>query len=109
MISSLVSGEEVKHLRKRVDALESVAGVASARSSRLSSSGVNIIDPLDASYIDRSSAGSTITRAENGINLGAAVPGGGAQDSAALHRTVQQWVRAELRSDSLRGEETQTY
>ena len=75
------------------------------------SSGDNIIDPLDSSYIDRSSSGSTLTRSDNTINLGAAGTGGGTgsaqgQDSVALQRTVQQLVRAELRSDALRGEHT---
>lgn len=101
----------MKRLKNRVDALEAITGTASARSSRLSaSSGINIIDPLDSSYIDRSSSGSTLTRSDNGINLGAAGPGGGAgsgpgQDSAALQRAIQQLVRAELRSDAVRGTE----
>lgn len=102
----------MKRLKARVDALEAISGTASARSSRLSaSSGINIIDPLDSSHIDRSSSGSTLTRSDNGINLGAAGPGGGAgsgpgQDSAALQRAVQHLVRAELRSDAVRGTET---
>lgn len=101
----------MKRLKKRVDALEAITGTASARSSRLSSSsGINIIDPLDSTYIDRSSSGSTLTRSDNGISLGAAGPGAGAgggsgQDSAALQRAVQQLVRAELRSDAVRGTE----
>lgn len=99
----------MKRLRNRVEALESVTGTASARSSRLSaSSGINIIDPLESTYIEKSSSGSTLTRSDNGINLGAAGPRGGAaagsgQDSAALQRAVQQLVRAELRSDAVRG------
>lgn len=99
----------MKRLRKRVDALESVTGTTSARSSRLSaSSSVNVVDPLDSSYAGRSSAGSTLTRTDNGINLGAAGPAGGTwsgtgQDGAALQRAVQQLVRAELRSDAVRG------
>ncbi|XP_023287174.1 collagen alpha-1(XVII) chain-like isoform X2 [Seriola lalandi dorsalis] len=106
-------GEELKHLKKRVEALEAIAGTASARSSRLSgSSGINIIDPLDSAYIDRSSSGSTLTRSDNNINLGAAGPGGVAGsgpglDSVALQRTIQQLIRAELRSDAVR--ETLTY
>jgi len=108
-----LAGEQVKRLQNRVDALEAITGTASARTSRLSaSSGINVIDPLDASYIDSSSSGATLTRSGNGINLGAAGPGGGAgsgpgQDGAALQRAVQQLVRAELRSDAARGAETQ--
>lgn len=104
----------MKRLKSRVDALESTSGTISARTSRLSaSSGVNIIDPLDSSYIDRSSAGSTLTRSDNGINLGAGNPRGGSwsgpgQDGAALQRAVQQLVRAELRSDTVRGEKKTT-
>lgn len=92
-----------------MDALESLTGAASARSSRLSaSSDVNIVEPLDSSYAGRSSAGSTLTRTDNGINLGAAGPAGGTwsgsgQDGAALQRAVQQLVRAELRSDAVKG------
>lgn len=100
----------MKRLKNRVDALEAITSTTSARSSRLSASstGVNIIDPLDSAYIDRSSAGSALTPSDNGIYLGAAGPGGGAgtepgQDSAALQRAVQQLVRAELRSSALRG------
>lgn len=101
----------MKRLQNRVDALEAMTGMASVRSSRLSAaSGINIIDPLDSTYIERSSAGSTLTRSDNGINLGAAGPAVGAgsgpgQDSAALQRTVQHLVRTELRSDALRGTE----
>lgn len=104
-----LTGEEVKRLKNRVDALESITGTTSARSSRLSaSSGINIIDPLDPSYVDRGSAGPTITRSDNGINLGSARSGGGSwngpgQDGSGLQRTVQQLVRAELRSDAVRG------
>lgn len=104
-----LTGEEVKRLKNRVDALESITGTTSARSSRLSaSSGINIIDPLDPSYVDRGSAGPTITRSDNGINLGAPRSGGGSwngpgQDGTGLQRTVQQLVRAELRSDAVRG------
>lgn len=100
-----LAGEELKRLRNRVDALEAITGTASARTSRLSaSSGVNIVDPLDSSYIDRSSAGSTLTHSDNGINLGVAGSGPG-QDPAALQRTIQHLVRAELRSDAVRGTE----
>ncbi|KAF0037843.1 hypothetical protein F2P81_010717 [Scophthalmus maximus] len=101
--------EEVKRLKNRVDALEAITGTASARSSRLSASSgaTNIVDPLDSLYFDRSSSGSTLTRSDNTINLGAAGPGGDAgsgprQDGAALQRTVQNLVRAELRSDAVR-------
>uniref|UniRef100_A0A672ZUD4 Uncharacterized protein n=1 Tax=Sphaeramia orbicularis TaxID=375764 RepID=A0A672ZUD4_9TELE len=108
-------GVEIKRLRSRVEALEAAAGVSSAHSSRLSaSSGINIIDPLDSAYIEKSSSGNTLTRSDNGINLGASGPGPGTgtgsgpgQDDAALQRAVQQLVRAELRSDALR--ETLTY
>ncbi len=99
----------MKRLRNRVDALEAITGTASARSSRLSaSSGINIIDPLDSSYVDRSSSGSTLLRSDNGINLGAAGPGGGTgsglgQDSVALQRAVQQLVRTELHSSAVKG------
>lgn len=99
----------MKGVKNRIDALEAIVGTASARSSRLSaSSGMNIVDPLDSVYIERSSSGSTLTRSDNTINLGAAAPGGGAinapgLDSTALQRLVQQLVRAELHSDALRG------
>lgn len=108
-IFSLNLGEEVRHLKNRVDALEAITSTNSVRSSRLSASqGINIIDPLDSAYIDRSSSGSTLTRSDNTINMGAAGPGGGTgsgpvPDSAALQRTVQQLIRAELRSDAVRG------
>lgn len=104
-----ITGEEVKRLRNRVEALEAITGTASARSSRYSaSSAINIVDPLESTYIDRSSSGSTLTRSDNGINLGASGPGlenVPGQDGAALQRTVQQLVRAELRSDAVRGTE----
>lgn len=97
----------MKRLKNRVDALEAGSATASATSSRLSS-GINIIDPLDSSYIEKSSAGSTLTHSDNTINLGSAAAGGGGgsgprPDSAALQRTVQQLLRAELRSDTFRG------
>lgn len=99
----------MKRLKNRVDALEAITGTASARSSHLSAaSGINIIDPLDSSYIDRSSSGSTLTHSDNGITLGATGPGAGhgsAQDSAALQRTIQHLVRTELRSDAVIGTE----
>lgn len=96
----------MRHLKNRVDALEVLTGSTSARSTRLSASQGVIIKPLDSAYIDRTS--STLTRSDNTINLGAAGPGGGtgtgpALDSVALQRTVQQLVRAELRSDAVRG------
>uniref|UniRef100_A0A8C5CZW2 Collagen alpha-1(XVII) chain-like n=2 Tax=Gouania willdenowi TaxID=441366 RepID=A0A8C5CZW2_GOUWI len=111
-------GEEVKRLKSRVDALESgTSTAASARSSRLSSSsssssspGINIIDPLNSDYVDRSS--SSITRSENRLHLGAGAKDGvnglGA-DAGALQRAVHQLVRAELQSgpvrDTLKGEQ----
>lgn len=100
--SCFITGEEVRHLKNRVKALEDITALV--KSSRLSASpSINIIDPLD-----RSSSGSTLTRSDNTINLGAAGPvrdtgSGPAVDSAALQRTVQQLVRAELRSDAVRG------
>lgn len=106
---SFLTGEEVKHLKKRIDALESITGTASARSSRLSASpNINVIDPSESSYIGRSSAGSTLTHSNNGINLGSVGPGGGSssrigQDSAALQSAVQNLVMTELRSDAVRG------
>lgn len=102
------AGAEVKRLKKRVDALETFTGTTSARSSRLSSSpGLNIVDPLESSYIDRSSAGKTLARSDNGINLGSAGQGGGwnqpRQDNAALQRAVRQLLMAELHSDAVKG------
>lgn len=100
-------GEEVRRLKNRVDALEAITGTASA--SRLSSSnGINIIDPLDSTYVERTSSGSTLGRSDNSINLGATGPGGvtgtgAGQDNAVLQRTVQQLVRAELHSSAVRG------
>lgn len=111
--SLFLTGEEVKGLRSRVDALESLTGTTSARTSRLSaSSDINVIDLPDSSYIERSSAGSTLTRSDNGINLGAGNPRGGSwsgsgPDGAALQRAVQQLVRTELRSDAVRGKQKQ--
>lgn len=107
------TGEQVKHLRSRVDALESLTGTTAARTSRLSaSSDINVIETPDSSYIERSSAGSTLTRSENGINLGAGNPRGGSwsgsgPDGAALQRAVQQLVRTELHSDAVRGKQKQ--
>lgn len=105
-----LAGAEVKRLKKRVSALESITGTTSARSSRLSSSpGLNILDPLESSYIDRSSAGNTLVRSENGINLGSAGQGGGSswnqprQDNAALQRAIRQLLMAELHSDAVKG------
>lgn len=104
------AGAEVKRLKKRVDALETFTGTTSARSSRLSSSpGLNIVDPLESMYIDRSSAGNTLARSDNGINLGSAGQGGGSpwnqprQDNAALQRAVRQLLVAELHSDAVKG------
>lgn len=103
------AGEEVRRLKDRVEALEALTKTTSARTSRLmASSGINIIDPLDSEFTEPSSSGTTITRSDNTINLGTAGPGGGAgsgpgQDSATLQRTVQQLVRAELQSGSVRG------
>lgn len=108
-----LAGEEVKRLRSRVDALESLSGTTSARTSRLSASAdINGIETPDSSYIERSSAGSTITRSDNGINLGAGNPRGGSwsgsgPDGAALQRAVQQLVRTELQSDAVRGKQKQ--
>jgi len=109
VISTFIpTGEEVKKLKNRVQALEDITGTASARSMGPSSSiGVNIVDPLDSTYMKKSS---TITRSDNTINLGAAEAGGGAgsgpgQDSATLQRAVQQLVRDELHSSNLRGKE----
>lgn len=105
----LITGEEVRHLKNRVDTLEAKTGTTSARSShRSASSGINIIDPLDSAYVERSSSRSTLTRSDNTINTGAAgaeggTGSGGALDSASLERTIQQLVRAELRSDGVRG------
>lgn len=107
---SSLTGAEVKRLKNRVNALESVTGTASARSSRLSSSpGLNIIDPLESSYIESSSAGNTLAHSDNGINLGSAgQEGGGGStwnqlDKAALQRAVRQLVMAEIHSDSVKG------
>lgn len=111
--SLFLKGEEVKRLRGRVDALESLTGTTSARTSRLSaSSDINVIETPDSSYIERASAGSTLTRSDNGINLGAGNPRGGSwsgsgPDGAALQRAVQQLVRTELHSDSMRGKQKQ--
>lgn len=103
----------MRRLRNRIDALESLTGTTSARTSRLSaSSDINVIDSPDPSYIERSSAGSTLTRSDNGINLGAGNPRGGSwsgsgPDGAALQRAVQQLVRTELHSEAVRGEQKQ--
>lgn len=107
-------GAEVKRLKKRVSALETITGTTSARSSRLSSSpGLNIKDSLESSYIDRSSAGNTLARSDNGIYLGSTGQGGGGgvgggstwnqPDNAALQRAIRQLVMAELHSDSVKG------
>lgn len=106
---SCFAAEEVRHLKKRVDALEASGGSASASASRYSSSSaINIIDPLESAYIEKSAAGTTLTRSSNGINGVAVGPGEGVgtglgQDSAALYRTIQQLVRAELQSDGVKG------
>lgn len=111
--SPFLTGEKVKRLQSRVDALESVTGTTSARTSRLSaSSDINVIETPDSSYIERSSAGSTLTRSDNGINLGVGNPRGGSwsgsgPDGAALQRAVQQLVRTELHSDAVRGKQKQ--
>lgn len=103
------SGAEVKRLKKRVSALESITGATSARTSRLSSSPGLSIDPLESSYIDRSSARNTLARTDNGINLGSAGQGGGTpwdqprQDNAALQKLVRQLLITELRSDAVKG------
>lgn len=90
-------GEEVKRLKKRVEAVEAITGAASSRTSRLS--GINIADPLDSKYTDMSYSGSTLTHSDNGIGVGTARGSGG-----DFQRTVQQLVRSELRSDAFRGQ-----
>lgn len=109
-----LTAEEVKRLKARVDALEQASSSSSAHSSRLSSSSaINIIDPLESAYIDKTSSPSstTLLRSDNGINLGVAAgagPGsanGPGQDPVALQRAVQQIVRTELQSDTVRGTE----
>lgn len=93
----LCVGEEVRKLKARVDAIDGGGSVASARTSRLSSSSaVNIVDPMESSYVERISG----VRADNTINLGSAP---GAQDPEVLHRTIQQILRSELQSDTVRG------
>lgn len=94
---SLCVGEEVRKLKARVDAIDGGEGAASARTSRLSSSSVvNIVDPLESSYAERISG----VRADNTINLGSAPT---AQDPVVLQRTIQQILRSELQSDTVRG------
>lgn len=93
----LCVGEEVRKLKARVDSLDGGGSVASARTSRLSSSSaVNIVDPLESSYVERISG----VRADNTINLGSAPV---AQDPEVLQRTIQQILRSELQSDTVRG------
>lgn len=93
----LCVGEEVRKLKARVDAIDGGGSVASARTSRLSSSSaVNIVDPLESSYVERISG----VRADNTINLGSAPA---AQDPEVLQRTIQQILRSELQSDTVRG------
>lgn len=94
---SLCVGEEVRKLKARVDAIDGGGSAASARTSRLSSSSVvNIVDPLESSYAERISG----VRADNTINLGSSPT---AQDPVVLQRTIQQILRSELQSDTIRG------
>ncbi|TRY65931.1 hypothetical protein DNTS_012338 [Danionella cerebrum] len=86
-------GEEVKKLKARMDAIDGGASASSARTSRLSaSSSVNIVDPLEASFAES-------VRSDNTINLGSASP---PQDPLVLQRTIQQVLRSELQSESIR-------
>lgn len=94
---SLCVGEEVRKLKARVDAIDGGGSAASARTSRLSSSSVvNIVDPLESSYAERISG----VHADNTINLGSSPT---AQDPVVLQRTIQQILRSELQSDTIRG------
>lgn len=80
-----------------MDAIDGGERAVSAQTSRLSaSSAVNIIDPLESSYAERIPG----VRADNTINLGSA---SAAQDPVVLQRTIQQILRSELQSDTVRG------
>ncbi|XP_034044594.1 collagen alpha-1(XVII) chain-like [Thalassophryne amazonica] len=100
--------EDVKRLRNRVEALESLTGTAAVRTSRHSaSSGINIINPLNTKYTDKMTSGSTLSHSNNAIVLESSGPGMGAGsqsglDTSALQRTIQQLVKAELHSNTLR-------
>lgn len=89
---SLCLAEEVKKLKARVDALDGGGGGATAR--RFSA--VNIVDPLESSNAEKISS----VRADNTINLGSAPA---AQDPVVLQKTIQQILRSELQSDTIRG------
>lgn len=80
-----------------MDAIDGGERTVSARTSHLSaSSAVNIIDPLESSYTERIAG----VRADNTINLGSA---SAAQDPVILQTTIQQILRSELQSDTIRG------
>ena len=87
---SYFTGEEVKRLKNRVDALEAITGNAPAQSSRVSDPNViNMINPLDPANV-RPGGGGDSTSTQR-------------QDSTELQITVQQLIRAELQKDAVRG------
>lgn len=88
-----------------MDVLEAITRSASV--SHLTSSGNKISERVESTYIEKNAA-STLIHSDNGLNLDGAGKGGGTgnslvQDRATLERLVQQLVRDELRSGSVRG------
>lgn len=103
--ASCLTGEEVRRLKGRVDVLEAITRSASV--SHLTSSGNKISERVESTYIEKNAA-STLIDSDNGLNLDGAGKGGGTgnslvQDRATLERLIQQLVRDELRSGSVRG------
>lgn len=85
---SLCLGEEVRKLKARMDAYDG--------SSQTSRSTINIVDPIDSSFGKRVSS----VPSDNTVNLG---PVPAPQDPEALQKTIQQILRSELQSDTVKG------
>lgn len=88
-----------------MDALEAMTRSASV--SHLMSSGNKISERVESTYVEKNAA-STLIHSDNGLNLDGGGTGGGTgnslvQDRAALERLIQQLIRDELLSGSVRG------
>lgn len=101
------TAEDVRNLKSRVAALESTS--TAAHTSRLSASNNDIHNLQSGTYMDPGGA----ARSDNTLNLDTSLGMGmgtgtgtgiaGHTDNAALQRTIQQLLRAEMQSQSFRG------
>ncbi|KAK1791136.1 hypothetical protein P4O66_002169 [Electrophorus voltai] len=86
--------EEVSKLKARVDALEGLSSVRSAHTSRLSAPHNDIHSLKSGIEVD-----SGVVSPDNSLSLGATAT---ATDTAALQRTVQRILQAEVQSQAFR-------